>query len=172
VAKFPENGTPTEQAAHMREWGCGGCQRGALTIDALAADNAALRAELAFARSTGDEVADSAALQCTGCVGVTKPICGHFAEKDDGEGRVSHYCATCGHSNECHEPASTAHSAPAAHDGEIRSQIGEDMKRFYDSADAPLTAQERQNLDDAMASMKREPWSVGGAETVTAVEKP
>lgn len=58
--------------------------------------------------------ADSAALQCTGCVGVTKPICGHFAEQDDGEGRVSHYCATCGHSNECHEPASTAHSASVA----------------------------------------------------------
>ena len=57
MAKFPENGTPAEQAAYMREWGCGGCQRGAKTIDALAADNAVLRAELAFARSTGDESA-------------------------------------------------------------------------------------------------------------------
>lgn len=31
------------------------------------------------------------------------------------------------------------------------------------SADAPLTAQERQNLDDTMASMEREPWTVGSA---------
>jgi hypothetical protein len=36
-----------------------------------------------------------------------------------------------------------------------------------DSADAPLTAQERQNLDDAMASMDREPWTVGSAGDAT-----
>jgi hypothetical protein len=36
-----------------------------------------------------------------------------------------------------------------------------------DSAEAPLTTQERQNLDDACASMEREPWSVGAPSTVT-----
>lgn len=47
MAKFPENGTPAERAAHMREWGCGGCQRGASIIDALSAEIDALAARLA-----------------------------------------------------------------------------------------------------------------------------
>lgn len=40
-------------------------------------------------------------LQCT--AGCEKPICGQFTEQDDGEGRVDTYCATCGHTSECHE---------------------------------------------------------------------
>lgn len=39
---------------------------------------------------------------CTsGCHG---HICAAFVEQDDGDGRVSDYCATCGHTGECHEP--------------------------------------------------------------------
>ena len=104
--------------------------------------------------------ADSAALQCTGCVGVTKPICGHFAEQDDGEGRVSHYCATCGHSNECHEPASTAHSASAC--------------RFCGQPTADhLNPGDCENPDIKTCHLKpRDGTPMGTAETVTAVETP
>lgn len=46
--------------------------------------------------------AESHGRKCTS--GCEKPICGQFTEQDDGEGRVDTYCATCGHTRECHEP--------------------------------------------------------------------
>jgi hypothetical protein len=42
-------------------------------------------------------------LECVACPAEGRAICYAFMEQDDGEGRVDTYCATCGHSKDCHE---------------------------------------------------------------------
>lgn len=110
---------------------------GAYWPDGAAVFGSEIRAclqELQRLRSSGGA---KTKLECTGCgdppgTDHFQPICSKFEQQDDGEGRVSAYCAACGHSSDCHEPVSIS----------------------PEPSDSPLVAS-----DAFIAAFKREPTS-------------